>query len=186
MSRAREARAARRAAQFAKFRITELNLVPLVDTMVSIVFFALVTQTVGELTEVVPGVNLPESRVGAVTHQQLTLGISSSQVTLGSRTVMGTGQAASARSNVPGQPLVVPQLYAVLKEAADSIRRVNNLPADRSVDTPLAIQGDKQMRYNLMSRMIQTARAAGFRTLSLQVNRAEGAAAPPAAGATGN
>ena len=48
-SRGRDMRAARRAAQFAKFRITELNLVPLVDTFVSIVFFALTTATVGEL-----------------------------------------------------------------------------------------------------------------------------------------
>jgi biopolymer transport protein ExbD len=179
-------RAARRAEQFAKFRITELNLVPLVDTMVSIVFFALVTQTVGELTEVVPGVTLPESRVGAVTHQQLTLGISASQVTLGGKTVMGTGQAATARSNVPGQPLVVPQLYVALKSAADSIRKERKLPENQSVDVPLAIQGDKGMRYNLMSRMIQTARAAGFRTLSLQVNRAESAAAPAGAPQEGN
>ena len=43
MSRAREMRAQRRAAQFAKFRITELNLVPLVDILTSIVFFSLLT-----------------------------------------------------------------------------------------------------------------------------------------------
>ncbi|HEU4563749.1 MAG TPA: biopolymer transporter ExbD [Gemmatimonadaceae bacterium] len=180
MSRGREMRANRRAAQFAKFRITELNLVPLVDTMVSIVFFALVTQTVGELTTVVPGVDLPTSRVGAVAHQQLTLGITSSQVTLGGHTVMGTGQAATARSNVPGQPLVIPQLYGALKTAADSIRKANKLPEGQSVETPLAIQGDKSMRYALMARMIQTARLAGFKTLSLQVNKTQEAEATPA------
>jgi biopolymer transport protein ExbD len=184
MSRGREMRAARRAAQFAKFRITELNLVPLVDTMVSVVFFALTTQTVGELSAVAPGVNLPESRVGAVMHGQLTLGISSSAITLGGRTVMGTGQAATATSNIPGQPLVIPQLYATLRQTADSIRRADDVPADRSVDVVLAIQGDRSMRYNLMARMIQTARMAGFRRLSLQVNRTEGEApaAPARAG----
>ena len=40
MSRAREIRQLRRARTFAKFKVTELNLVPLVDTFVSIVFFA--------------------------------------------------------------------------------------------------------------------------------------------------
>jgi biopolymer transport protein ExbD len=179
MSRGREMRASRRAAQFSKFRITELNLVPLVDTMVSIVFFALTTQTVGELTQVVPGVNLPQSRVGVVAHEQVTLGISSTQLTLGGRTIMGTGQAAAARSNVPGQPLVIPQLYRALKNAADSIRTANNVPADRSLDTPLAVQGDRQMRYDLMARLIQTARLAGFRTLSLQVNQTHGGPTPP-------
>ena len=43
VSRARMARESRRGAQFAKFKLAELNLVPLVDTLVSIVFFALVT-----------------------------------------------------------------------------------------------------------------------------------------------
>jgi len=38
-NRARAARLARRAAQFNKFRLVQLNLVPLVDTFVSVVFF---------------------------------------------------------------------------------------------------------------------------------------------------
>jgi hypothetical protein len=37
-NRARAARLARRAAQFSKFRLIQLNLVPLVDTFVSVVF----------------------------------------------------------------------------------------------------------------------------------------------------
>ncbi|MEJ7810304.1 MAG: biopolymer transporter ExbD [Gemmatimonadaceae bacterium] len=176
MSRAREARAARRAAQFAKFRITELNLIPLVDTFVSIVFFALTTSTVGELTPIVSGISLPESRVGAVAHQQLTLGITNTSVRLGDHVIMGIGQAASAQSTIPNQPLVIPQLYTALKATADSIRKEKKLRPDQSVETPLAIQGDKALRYNLMSRMIQTARYAGFRTLSLQVTRTEGGA----------
>ena len=177
MSRARESRAARRAAQFAKFRVTELNLVPLVDTLVSIVFFAITTQTVGELSQVIPGVNLPSSIVGTAAHDQLTLGISSSTIMLGDQVVMGTGQAASEASNMPDQPLVIPPLYAVLKSKADSIRLENDIPQGQSVTTPLAIQGDKEMPYVLMSRMIQTARVAGFNTLTLQVNKTE---VPPA------
>ena len=74
-NRARAARLARRAAQFNKFRLIQLNLVPLVDTFVSVVFFTLVTATVGELSPVVAGVNLPDSRVGQPALQQLTLGI---------------------------------------------------------------------------------------------------------------
>src|SRR5207245_762684 len=40
VSRAKMAREARRVQQFAKFRNVSLNLVPLVDTLVSVVFFA--------------------------------------------------------------------------------------------------------------------------------------------------
>lgn len=179
MSRGRENRKARRAAQFAKFRITELNLIPLVDVLVSIVFFAIASQTVGEMTKVIPGVELPSTRVGQVAHEQLTLGINSSTIMIGEERIMGTGEAASAQSNMPSQPLVVPALYAVLKGKADSIRNVQQTPQDQSITTPLAIQGDKGMPYVLMSRMIQTARVAGFNTISLQVAKTDG----PAAGA---
>lgn len=172
MSRAREMRAARRAAQFAKFRMTELNLVPLVDTFVAIVFFALTTSTVGELAPVVSGVTLPESRVGAVAHQQLTLGIGR-QITLGESAIMSTVDAARSQSTIPQQPLVIPQLYNRLRQIADSIRRDKDLQADQSVDVPLAVQGDKTMRYDLLARVMQTARLAGFKSISLQVHKTE-------------
>lgn len=168
--RARAARMARRAAQFNKFRLIQLNLVPLVDTFVSVVFFSLVTATVGELAPVVRGVNLPESRVGQPALQQVTLGIGP-QLTLGGRPVMSTLEAAQARSDDPAQPLMIPPLYAALRAKADSIRTARSTPPNQSIDAPLAIQGDRTMRYDLLSRVMQTARLAGFRNLTLQVNR---------------
>ena len=92
MKGGRDARAARRAAQFAKFRITELNLVQLVDTFVSIVFFALTSATVGELAPVAAGVRLPEASIGGSALQQLTLGVGR-DITLGGNRVIGTIEA---------------------------------------------------------------------------------------------
>jgi len=77
--------------------------------------------------------------------------------------------AATAPSNIQNEPLIIPQLYAALKMKADSIRKVNDIPADQSVAAKLAIQGDKAMRYDLLARVLQTARKAGFRNVSLQV-----------------
>src|ERR1700722_2640818 len=101
-SRAKMSREARRTAQFSKFRLAELNLVPLVDTLVSIVFFALTTAVVGELAPVVSGVTLPESRVRASALQQLTLGVGS-QVTLANKPIMNTLDAAQSVSTMPDQ-----------------------------------------------------------------------------------
>jgi biopolymer transport protein ExbD len=170
ISRARTARESRRAQQFAKFKLAELNLVPLVDTLVSIVFFALTTATVGELAPVVSGVTLPEARVGTNALQQLTLGIGR-QVTLANEPVMSTMEAAQSQSNVPGQPLIIPPLYTALHGKADSIRTATLVAPDQPIDVPLAIQGDKTMRYDLLSRIMQTARVAGFKNISLQVHR---------------
>jgi biopolymer transport protein ExbD len=170
ISGARAAREMRRAQQFQKFKFTELNLVPLVDTLVSIVFFALTTATVGELAPVVSGVTLPEAHVGANAMQQLTLGVGR-QVTLAGAPVMNTLEAAQATSNDPQEPLLIPQLYTALRVKADSIRSATLATADEPVDAPLAIQGDRSMRYDLLSRIMQTARMAGFRNLSLQVTR---------------
>jgi biopolymer transport protein ExbD len=174
-NRARAARLARRAAQFNKFRLIQLNLVPLVDTFVSVVFFTLVTATVGELAPVVSGVNLPESRIGQPALQQITLGIGA-QVTLAGRPVMSTLDAAQARPTDPAQPLVIPPLYAALRAKADSIRALRRIPSGQSVDAPLAIQADRTMRYDLLSRVMQTARLAGFRNLTLQVSHVADAA----------
>lgn len=173
-SRAQLMRETRRASQFAKFRLVHLNLVPLVDTFVSIVFFALTTATVGELAPVVNGVALPEAGIGSPAHQQLTLAVASNPqaIIFNGKPVMSVSQAASAVSNVPGQPLAIPALYATLKSSADSIRTANKGAADESVDTPLAIQGDRTMRYDMLSRILQTARLAGFRNVTLQVKRA--------------
>jgi biopolymer transport protein ExbD len=175
-SRAKAAREARRTAQFAKFRITQLNLVPLVDTFVAIVFFSLATATVGEMQPVTPGVNLPESRIGANALQEITLGIGR-QMTIGGRPIMTTADAARAESNNPAEPMLIPQLFTALRARADSIRGAAGIDQDQSVPNLLAIQGDKTMRYVVLARVMQTARLAGFSKLSLQVNRVEDAAA---------
>ncbi|HVE78638.1 MAG TPA: biopolymer transporter ExbD [Gemmatimonadaceae bacterium] len=175
-TRARAMREARRAAQFSKFRLIQLNLIPLVDTFVSIVFFALTTQTLGEVAPVARGVTLPSSTIAHATTGQLTLAIASSpaQISLGDQRILSVQEAAAAVSNDPRQPLLVPALYAALKSAADSIRGAERLPADQSVTTILAIQGDRTMRYDLLARVMHSARLAGFRRLTLQVMRDEG------------
>ena len=169
-TRARAMREARRVQQFAKFRLINLNLVPLVDTFVSIVFFALTTQTVGELAPVASGVNLPMSRQTETAFHELTIGIGR-QVTLEGQPIMATAAAARSVSDMPNQPLLIPELYAVLRARADSIRTANNVDQNQSVTAPLAIQAEKSMRYDLLSRVMQTARLAGFRNITLQVLR---------------
>ena len=170
-SRAKAAREMRRTQQFAKFRMVELNLVPLVDTFVSIVFFALTTQTLGELAPLVPGVSLPTSNVGQTTGHEITLGIASrpAELTLAGQRIMTVQAAASAASNMPNEPLIIPQLYTALRITADSIRKANDVPADQPFKATLAVQGDKGMRYDLLARVLQTARKAGFSNISLQV-----------------
>lgn len=179
-SRAKAAREARRTAMFHKFRLTELNLVPLVDTFVSIVFFSLTTQTLGDMTPTVAGVSLPQSSVGNLSAHEITLGIASrpAEVTLSGHRIMTVQAAAQSRSNVPNEPLLIPDLYTALRITADSIRKANDVPADQSVTATLAVQADKGMRYDLLARVLQTARRAGFRNVSLQVLKTGGEAAP--------
>ena len=171
--RTRAIREARRQGQFQKFRLVQLNLIPLVDTFVAIVFFSLTAATVGDLAPIVTGVSLPQAKVGAPAHQELTLGVSSrpAAIMFNGKQLMSVTAAAQATSNYPDQPLVVPQLYSALKLAADSIRQASGTSPNESVTTPLAIQGDKTMRYDLLQRILQSARLAGFRQITLQVQR---------------
>ena len=179
-SRAKAAREARRTAMFHKFRLTELNLVPLVDTFVSIVFFSLTTQTFGDMTPSVSGVALPESSIGAPSAHELTLGIASrpAEMTLAGHRIMTVQAAAQSASNVPNEPLLIPDLYRALRITADSVRKANDIPADQSVNATLAVQADKTVRYDLLARVLQTARKAGFKNVSLQVLKTGADAAP--------
>ena len=70
-----------------------------------------------------------------------------------------------------------------MHRAADSIRTQKRADSKAALEVPLAIQGDRSMRYDLLARVMQTARLAGFKNLSLQVSRTETSVAP-AAGAT--
>lgn len=179
-SRAKAAREARRTAMFHKFRLTELNLVPLVDTFVSIVFFSLTTQTFGDMTPSVSGVTLPESSIGAPSAHELTLGIASrpAEMTLAGHRIMTVQAAAQSASNVPNEPLLIPDLYRALRITADSVRKANDIPSDQSVNATLAVQADKTVRYDLLARVLQTARKAGFKNVSLQVLKTGADAAP--------
>ena len=172
MTRAKSAREARRVSQFGKFRLTTLNLVPLVDTFVALVFFMLLTASSASVP-VAAGVQLPEVTTGDEAIEQVTVGVGSrpAQVTLNGQSIMSVQQAAAARSLDPNRPLVIPQLEAALRQAADSIRQMRNLAADAPVNDLLAVHGDRAMRYDLLARVIQTARAAGFNRITLQVRR---------------
>jgi biopolymer transport protein ExbD len=143
---------------------------------VAIVFFSLATATVGEQMPVAPGVTLPDSRVGETALQELTVGISN-QVTLNQVAIMTTPEAAAAQSNNPSEPLLIPKLYNALRVQADSLRKIQGVDQNTSVKNPLAIHGDKTMPYSILARVMQTARLAGFRNVSLQVNRTENAPA---------
>lgn len=175
MTRARSSREARRVAQFGKFRLVQLNLVPLVDTFVALVFFTLLTQSSATIP-VAAGVQLPETTSGSEAIEQVTLGIGSSPaaVTLNGRQIMTVQQAALSRSSDPNQPLMIPELHAALRQAADSLKRMRNESADEPLLDMLAIHGDRSMRYDLLSRVMQTARMAGFTRITLQVRRSEG------------
>lgn len=173
-SRARAAREARRAQQFARFRLTELNLVPLVDTFVSIVFFALTAATVGELLPVARGVTLPASRAGDPALAQLTLGVGPVGATLG-------GQRVATAADLAAPPVAgADALDRALGRAADSVRAQRRLPAGAPVPIPLAVQGDRAIPYALLARVMDAARRAGFAELTLQVMRTDGAPAEPA------
>ena len=177
-SRAAAARESRRASQFAKFRLVQLNLIPLVDVFTALVFFTLLTMT-SATVPVAEGVVLPEARVGTEAVEQLTIGIGSrpAQVTLGGRPVMTVQEAATAPSTIPGQPLIIPRLLGLLQQNADSIRQRGNIAANEPVPVQLAIHADRTMRYDLLARVMHTARQAGFRNISLQVLRARDEAA---------
>src|SRR2546421_11139313 len=106
--RARALREGRRRAMFQKFGLVQLNLIPLVDTFVAIVFFSLTAATGGDLAPILTGVSPPPAKGGAPAHQERTLGGSSrpAAILVHGPQLKSVGAAAAGTATVPGPPPV--------------------------------------------------------------------------------
>ena len=182
--RARAADRLRHAAHPSNARLIHLNLVPLVGTFASLAFFALATAKDARLATredpVDRSVGQPAEGVGRTSRSQLTVGIGR-EITVDGRPLMATMDAVGARFTDPSQPQLIPILYVTLRRTADSIRTANRLVAESPVVAPLAIRADPTTRYDLLARVMHTARLAGFRSLTLQVDRMYDAVPAPTA-----
>lgn len=153
---------------------------PLIDIFLAVVFFLMVgfTQS-GQVVSVTDGVELPTS-TGIPAQEELTVGISPDRISIGGEPLLSVNDAMA--SGPGSEPYLIPLLYEELL----SIRRDIEATAgpDERIRGVLAIQGDQEIPYAVLSRVMYSARKAGFQGFNLHVNQDESAGGPAEA-ATG-
>lgn len=143
---------------------------PLIDIFIAIVFFLMVTMRAGGgFVSVVPAVELPSS-TGAPAEEELTVAVSPDRILLGGEPLMSVEEAlGSAR---PSEPYLIPELHRSLREVREEISA--SLAEGESFRGTLAVQADRRIPYAVLSRILYSARKAGFRAFHLHVTEDEG------------
>lgn len=138
---------------------------PLIDIFIAIVFFLMVGMTAGgEFVSVNPDVELPHS-TGEDASDELTVAISTDRILIGGEPVMSVQEAMASAS--ASEPYLIPQLFEQLRVVRDDIEAT--LQEDETFRGVLAIQGDRKIPYAVLSRVMYSARKAGFSAFNLHV-----------------
>lgn len=138
---------------------------PLIDIFIAIVFFLMVGMTAGGgFVSVTPDVELPRS-TGEDASDELTVAISTDRIFVGGEPVMSVQEAmASADAS---EPYLIPELFEQLRKVRGDVE--TTLQEDETFRGVLAIQGDREIPYAVLSRVMYSARKAGFDAFNLHV-----------------
>ena len=140
----------------------QLILVSMIDILTILVFFLLASQTDVGIQLDTRGANLPHSVISDNLRSSPTITITRDEIVVSGRFVMKVSEAEAS----PKQEL--PKLSAALRQAALDMNIA--LPAKDNTSRPeVTVVGDKTIPYSLLRKILATATAAGFETLSLAV-----------------
>ncbi len=145
---------------------TKLNLVALMDIFTILVFFLLLNNGDANELENAKFVKLPDSSVKAAPHVEALIVISEHEIMLNGEPVISLDDVANSKKKIV-QPLVDALDEYEIKKGELSIYEKNN-------GLPITIMGDQSVSFRLLERVMVSCSVAGFRDISLAVNRIAG------------
>ena len=139
---------------------TSVNLISMMDILTVLLLFLLKSYSAGgEVMVPQPGVKLPESTSESSPQASLIISIDGDAIRLGSEKVASVADVVA--SDDAGIPSLAERLPAPAH--ADS-------PAGAAV-TPVTIQGDRNIEYSLLRKVMFTLSQSGYDNVSLAVLR---------------
>jgi len=153
-------------------RVPRLKMTSMMDILTVLLLFLLKSFVVdADVAAPPPDVTLPNSTSTDVPETAIVVAISGEAITVGGRAVT-TVAAAMA-----GGDLLIPELESELDAELD---QMDALAARKGKDPAAAgqitIQGDKDLEYQLLEKVMYTCGAAGFDRMALAVIREAGGA----------
>ncbi len=143
-----------------------LNLVSLVDMFTILLCFLLVNAPEGEVLENEYNLDLPESVSEIHPNGNLIITLSSADIKVGNKTVMGVPQAV-ADGNV-----ILPALQQALAAEANAHPYANAQAKEQG--RSITIMGDSAVSYALLKKIMATCAQSEYRNIALAINQIDG------------
>jgi len=141
-----------------KDRIASLNMVSLMDIFTILVFFLLVNATSAEILPTPKNISLPSASSEQLPRKNLVIIINDSEITLHGVKV------AEVASVMASERKTIESLFLALKSRANSMEDLTDTQG-------VTIMADKQVPYDLVKKVMLTARGANFTNISFAVNQ---------------
>ena len=146
-------------------RSGSVNLISMMDILTTLLFFVLKSYISGaEVTSPPPGVTLPRSSVDAGMHASVVIAIDHDAIMLGGERVATVTEAVASHELLIG-PLAA-RLGEVRAQMDDIDRRKGKAPSATHLAT---IQGDAQIEFRLLQKVMYTLDRSGFPDIALAV-----------------
>lgn len=142
-----------------------LILTSLMDILTVLVLFLLKSFVIeGEVVTPVPGVALPESSSKSAPRASIVIAIFNDSVMLNGEVV-----ATVSKSLTSGDLMITP-LARRLEETRDQAVEIARLRgSDDGFDGKVSIQGDRDINFSILQRVMYTCSASGYEHISLAV-----------------
>ena len=144
---------------------TPLRLTSMMDILTTLLLFLLKSFVVeGEVITPVPGVNLPESSSNSTPQAAIVVAIFNDNI-------MIDGQVVAQVSRVIGSDdLLIEPLADRLDEARDQVIAITAMRgSDEEFHGRVAIQGDREIEFAVLQRVMYTCGYSGYEDISLAV-----------------
>ncbi len=162
--RSRESRRERRATDVPRLRMTSM-----MDILTVLLLFLLKSFVVdGSVVSPPPGVALPASSSEESPEVALVVAITDDSILVGEREV------ATVSGAMAGKDLLIPALENQLRHEFDAMDKLDERRGRELGLRPVTIQGDRDLEFQLLQRVMYTCDAAGGGEIALAVVRKAG------------
>ena len=146
---------------------TPLRLTSMMDILTVLLLFLLKSFVVeGEVIMPAPGVDLPESSSDTPPRASLVVAIFDGAVLVDGQMVARMNEAQATA----GGDLLIPELAVRLEKARGQEREIARLRGEEvDAEPKLAIQGDRDIPFALLQRVMYTCNRSGYADISLAV-----------------
>jgi biopolymer transport protein ExbD len=145
-------------------REARLMLVSLIDTFVILVVFLFQNFSAeGDIMSIAPDLTLPEARIDNKPTQSVIVAVTTKSIVVEGKRVADSDEA------LMDPDLVIDGLYEEMVRIADLKRAIAELDETKEFRGEVIIQGDKQITFELLKRVMYTCGRAEYGEISLAV-----------------